>query len=96
MVIQWWLMQNRQRVVISVPPDVARECRKIAKAKGETMSQLSRDMLLSYKQEKMKDDFYQKQALHSALNNRVSAPMRFHENNFSNMYNKRGWAQAIP
>jgi hypothetical protein len=53
-------MQNRQRVVmtISVPPDIALECREIAKAKGETMSQLFRDMLLSYKQEKRKDEFY--------------------------------------
>ena len=53
-------MQKRQRVVmtISVPPDLARECREIAKAKGETMSQLFRDMLLSYKQEKLKDELY--------------------------------------
>lgn len=53
-------MQNRQRVVmtISVPPDIASECREIARAKGETMSQLFRDMLLSYKQEKLKDEFY--------------------------------------
>jgi metal-responsive CopG/Arc/MetJ family transcriptional regulator len=53
-------MQNRQRVVmsISVPPDIARECKEIAKAKGETMSQLFRDMLLSYKQEKLKDELY--------------------------------------
>jgi hypothetical protein len=53
-------MQSRQRVVmtISVPPDIARECREIAKAKGETISQLFRDMFLSYKQEKLKDEFY--------------------------------------
>lgn len=83
-------------MTISVPPDVALECVEIARAKGETMSQLFTNMRLFYKQEKMKDDFYQKQAFLSALNNRVSAPMRFHENNFSNMYNQRGWAQAIP
>jgi len=45
-------------MTISVPPDIARECRGIAKAKGETMSQLFRDMLLSYKEEKLKDEFY--------------------------------------
>ncbi|MBI5074799.1 MAG: ribbon-helix-helix protein, CopG family [Nitrospirae bacterium] len=53
-------MENRQRVVmtISVPPDIARECKEIARAKGETMSKLFREMLLSYKQEKLKDEFY--------------------------------------
>lgn len=51
-------MHKRQRVVmtISVPPDIARDYREIAKAKGETMSQLFREMLLSYKREKLKDE----------------------------------------
>ena len=45
-------------MTLSVPPDIARECKEIAKAKGESMSQLFRDMLLFYKQEKLKDELY--------------------------------------
>ena len=56
-------MSSRQRVVmaISVPPDTAKECKKIAKEKGESVSQLFRDMFLLYKHEKLKDEFYQLQ-----------------------------------
>jgi len=53
-------MPSRQRVVmtISVPPDTASECRKLAKAKGETTSQLFREIFAFYKQEKLKQEFY--------------------------------------
>ena len=56
-------MSSRKRVVmaISVPPDTAEECKKIAKAKGETMSQFFSEMFSLYKREKMKDEFFELQ-----------------------------------
>jgi hypothetical protein len=52
-------MQSRQRVVmtISMPPDIAEECRKLAQVKGETLSQFFREMFALYKQEKLKEEF---------------------------------------
>ena len=52
-------MESRQRVVmtISVPPDTAKEYRKIAKSKGESASQLFREIFEFYKQEKLKEEF---------------------------------------
>ena len=52
-------MESRQRVVmtISVPPDTAKEYRKIAKAKGESSSQFFREMFEFYKQKKLKEQF---------------------------------------
>ena len=56
-------MASRQRVAItvSVPPEIAREYRTIAKDKGETISQFFREIFIFYKQEKLKDDFYRLQ-----------------------------------
>ena len=56
-------MPSRQRVVmtLSVPPDTAKEYRKLAKAKGETMSQLFRQVFSLYKEEKLKEEFLQLQ-----------------------------------
>ena len=53
-------MSSRKRVVmaISVPPDTADECKRIAQAKGETLSQFFRDIFSFYKQEKLKEEFY--------------------------------------
>ncbi len=56
-------MPTRQRVVmtISVPPETAKEYKKLAETKGETVSQLFRDMYVFYKQEKLKEEFYKLQ-----------------------------------
>jgi hypothetical protein len=53
-------MPSRQRVVmtISVPPDTADECRELAKAKGETISQFFREMFTFYKQEKLREELH--------------------------------------
>lgn len=53
-------MEKRQRVAItiSVPPETAQEYRKIAKARGETISQLFREMFELYKEERLKEEFY--------------------------------------
>jgi predicted DNA-binding protein len=61
MVIPWEdVMEKRQRVAItiSVPPETAQEYRKIAKARGETISQLFREMFELYKEERLKEEFY--------------------------------------
>jgi hypothetical protein len=52
-------MPSRQRVVltISAPPDIAEECRRLARSRGETLSQLFREMFAFYKQEKLKEEF---------------------------------------
>lgn len=51
-------MSTRKRVVmaISVPPDTAAECRKLAKDKGESLSQFFREIFAFYKQEKLKEE----------------------------------------
>ena len=56
-------MPARQRVVmtLSVPPDTAREYRKLAKVKGETISQLFREVFTFYKEEKLRDEFFELQ-----------------------------------
>ena len=56
-------MPSRQRVVmtLSVPPDTAKEYRKLAKAKGETISQLFRQVFSLYKEEKLREEFLQLQ-----------------------------------
>lgn len=53
-------MSQRQRVImtISLPPDIGKEYRKIAKRKGESISQLFREIFDFYKQEKLKEDFF--------------------------------------
>lgn len=56
-------MPSRQRVVmtLSVPQDTAKEYRQLAKAKGETISQLFREVFSFYKEEKLREEFFQLQ-----------------------------------
>jgi len=56
-------MPSRQRVVmtLSVPPDTAKEYRKLAKTKGETISQLFREVFTFYKEEKLREEFFELQ-----------------------------------
>jgi len=56
-------MPTRKRVAmtVSLPPDIAQEYEEIAKLKGETKSQLFRDMFNLYKQEKLEDEFFRLQ-----------------------------------
>jgi hypothetical protein len=54
------IMPTRQRVVmtLSVPPLMAAEYRQLAKEKGESASELFRDMFTFYKQNKLKKELY--------------------------------------
>lgn len=54
-------MPSRQRVVmtISVPSETAKEYREIAKTKGETISKLFREIFAFYKEEKLKEEFFE-------------------------------------
>lgn len=56
-------MASRQRVVmtLSVPQNTAKEYRELAKAKGETISQLFREVFSFYKEEKLREEFLQLQ-----------------------------------
>ncbi len=56
-------MPSRRRVVmtLSVPPDTAKEYRKLARAKGETISQLFREVFTFYKEEKLREEFFELQ-----------------------------------
>jgi hypothetical protein len=56
-------MPSRKRVAmtISLPPDIAREYETIAKTKGETKSQLFREMFTVYRQEKLENEFFRLQ-----------------------------------
>jgi hypothetical protein len=56
-------MPSRQRVVmtLSVPPDTAKEYRRLAKSKGETISQLFREVFTFYKEEKLREEFFELQ-----------------------------------
>lgn len=51
-------MSDRQRVAmtLSLPPDTAKEYRKIAKSKGESGSQLFREMFDVFKRQKLRDE----------------------------------------
>ncbi len=49
--------RKRVAMTISVPPDIAKEYNAIAKTKGETKSQLFREIFNLYRQEKMEDEF---------------------------------------
>ena len=53
-------MPTRKRVAmtISLPPDIAKEYEAIAKGKGETKSQLFREMFSLYRQEKLENEFF--------------------------------------
>jgi len=52
-------MGVRQRVImsVSVPPETAKEYRKIAKGKGTTASEFFREMFSFYKREKLEKEF---------------------------------------
>lgn len=56
-------MPTRKRIAmtISIPPDIAREYEAMAKIKGETKSQLFREMFYLYRQERLEDEFYRLQ-----------------------------------
>lgn len=56
-------MPTRKRIAmtVSLPPDIAQEYETIARIKGETKSQLFRDMFNLYRQEKLEDEFYRLQ-----------------------------------
>lgn len=49
--------RKRVAMTISVPPDIAKEYNEMAKTKGETKSQLFREIFSLYRQEKMEDEF---------------------------------------
>jgi hypothetical protein len=53
-------MPSRNRVVmsISVPPETAREWQQLAMKKGESLSQLFREMFSLYKQDRFKEEFF--------------------------------------
>lgn len=53
-------MPSRQRAVmtLSVPPLMAAEYRQLAKEKGESASELFREMFTFYKQSKLKKELY--------------------------------------
>ncbi len=56
-------MPTRKRIAmtISIPPDIAKEYETMARIKGETRSQLFREMFNIYRQEKLEDEFYRLQ-----------------------------------
>jgi hypothetical protein len=56
-------MPTRKRIAmtISIPPDIAKEYETMARIKGETKSQLFREMFNIYRQEKLEDEFYRLQ-----------------------------------
>lgn len=56
-------MPSRKRVAmtVSLPPDVAKEYEAIAKTKGETKSQLFREMFTVYRREKLENEFFRLQ-----------------------------------
>lgn len=51
-------MPSRQRAVmtLSVPPEMAAEYRQLAREKGESASELFREIFTFYKQEKLRKD----------------------------------------
>jgi hypothetical protein len=56
-------MPTRKRIAmtISLPPDIAQEYVTMARIKGETKSQLFREMFSLYRQEKLEDEFFRLQ-----------------------------------
>lgn len=53
--------RKRIAITISVPPDMAKEYETIARTKGETKSQLFREMFNLYRQEKLEEELYRLQ-----------------------------------
>lgn len=56
-------MPTRKRIAmtVSVPPDIAKEYESMARKKGETKSQLFREMFSFYRQEKLEGEFFRLQ-----------------------------------
>jgi len=50
-------VRKRIAMTISLPPDIAQEYEKMAKMKGETKSQLFREIFTFYRQERLEDEF---------------------------------------
>lgn len=48
-------------MTLSVPQSTAKEYRRLAKAKGETLSQLFREVFSLYKEAKLREEFFQLQ-----------------------------------
>lgn len=55
--------QKRKRIAmtVSLPPEIAKEYEKMARVKGETKSQLFREMFSLYRQESLEDEFFRLQ-----------------------------------
>ena len=71
-------MPSQQRAVmtISLPSPTAKEYRKIAKEKGESISQLFREMFNLYKEQKLKEEFKELQEYGSQRAKRLSLTER--------------------
>ncbi len=54
-------IRKRIAMTISLPPDIAQEYEKVAKMKGETKSQLFREMFVFYRQERLEEEFFRLQ-----------------------------------
>lgn len=55
------MYQKRVALTVSLPPALARKFERMAKAAAKNKSQLFRDMLLSYEQRGLEEDFYRLQ-----------------------------------
>jgi len=53
--------QKRVPLTVSVPPDLAREFEKLAKAEAKNKSQLFRDMFRAYQQLRLEEEFFELQ-----------------------------------
>ena len=53
--------QKRVALTVSLPPDLARKFERMAKVAAKNKSQLFRDILLSYEQRGLEEDFYRLQ-----------------------------------
>lgn len=54
-------IRKRIAMTISLPPDIAKEYEKMARIKGETKSQLFREMFSLYREERLEDGFFRLQ-----------------------------------
>ena len=52
---------RRTPITVSVPPDLARKFEKLAKAEAKNKSQLFRDMLRTYEQQRLEEEFFKLQ-----------------------------------
>ena len=51
-------LRKRVAMTVSVPPETAKEYEAIARKKGETKSQLFREIFSLYKRERLEEEFY--------------------------------------